>query len=566
MFEATARTTSKPFAAVATCLVAAVVASRCAVPVAPTGGPPDQQPPEVISMVPENNSVNVSGRSVGITFSEHVDEASFQQALTITPEPAERPDLKWSGRSVEIRFKTAPDTNTTYILTISTRLRDLRGVSLKTPITRAFSTGPMINSGKIRGRVLDPVRGTGQRGVQVYAYATTDVPPNGPLPERPLYTNETDEAGSFEFDYLSNRPYYVIGVADRNNNRRIDNLELVAVPPVRSIVADSIGSPVGSPWFAAVLDTVAPEVRRVQSLSDRQIEVRYSEDIRLNGASPRDWIVMDSLETPVDSAQFAYQLVDERRSVYLVTAPLKSGSYLLRPGAVADSAGNRASTIPIAFDASGREDTLRARFVSFLPADGEPAPTTLLPGLRPGLQFSKPVSSVEASRLVSVQDSSGAAVSYEFAQDEAIEHHIVVDQTRRLRSFSVRVRRPGAADSVATRRYSVLSSRDLGGITAVLVAVPDTAAVRVEARRSRSREPAGVSTATGPGRFTISRLPQGSYGLRIFRDDNKNGVWDAARLFPFTSAEPLFWPADSVRVRPRWDTDLDTLRIEGFDL
>ena len=217
-------------------LILALLAG-CADPRLPTGGPPDKTPPVLETTIPEAETVNFTDTSVRLTFSEYVDQASFNRAFSMTPEPEGRLRFKWRKRRVEIRFPEALRENTTYVLTLDNNLRDARGVSLTRPITFAFSTGPVINKGRLSGRVLEPRQGNGAAGFEVFAYAVTDAAPLDSLPERPAYRTQTGDDGRFDFSFLNEQPYFVVALQDRNRNLRPDANEPFAVPPHPAIEA-----------------------------------------------------------------------------------------------------------------------------------------------------------------------------------------------------------------------------------------------------------------------------------------------------------------------------------------
>ena len=134
-------------AQLAAALWCATLWAACATPLPPTGGPTDDTPPHIVETIPENGAVNISEASLRIVFSEHVNERAFQQALSIVPEPETPPELDWRGARVDIRLTDPLREDATYVFTIDTALRDLRGVALATPILLAFSTGPALNAG-----------------------------------------------------------------------------------------------------------------------------------------------------------------------------------------------------------------------------------------------------------------------------------------------------------------------------------------------------------------------------------------------------------------------------------
>jgi hypothetical protein len=547
-------------------VVLIVLLSSCAVPAAPTGGPPDRQPPRIESIVPDNGAVNVTTPVIRITFDEYISEPSFLQALSITPEPSERPDVKWKKNTVEISLRQSLEPNTTYIVSLDTKLRDSHGVSLTTPITQAFSTGPEINRGKISGKVVEPLRGKGVAGMQVFAYALPDSGALGDLPERPLYRTETDASGEFLFEFLSARPYFVLAVRDRNGNRKPDNLEVIAVPSSEAIPADTTGEKIANPWITNVRDTIPPEVRRVEGISPTQVSIRYSEDVVLAIPDTLTWSVSDSVQLLLFDVKHAYQLPDNLRRILLHTAPLQPGSYSLLTGVVEDSVGNRARPDRFAFSVASDLDDDDAVFLDFIPSIA-PDDSKLHPSVRPGVIFSKPIDIEQLKNLVAVEDTSGNALDFSVSTADGVRQLLNVEAARNGRLFRMRVATPSAAstDSTVARLFSYLTERELGSIVGVIADVPAATSVLVEAIGSGDGRVAGSAVADASGRFAVTMLQQGGYTLRFTRDDNDNRRWDGGGVEPFVPAERIAWRSDSLRVRARWETDVDTLRIPVFN-
>jgi uncharacterized protein (DUF2141 family) len=504
---------------------------------------------------------------IRIVFNEYLSEPSFQQAFSITPEPRTRPEIRWKKRTVEIRMQDDLETNTTYILTIDTKLRDNHGVSLTAPITQAFSTGPEINRGAIRGRVVDPVRGAGLPGMQIFAYPLSEAGRLDSLPQRPLYRTETDGGGDFHLEYLSSQPYFILAVQDRNGNRRPDNQEVIALPPVLTIVADSAGQKTEYPWVATRLDTVAPEIRRVEALDAQTVSIRFSEDVRLpDDTEALAWVITDSLRDRRITTQYVYQLPEDTRQILVQTARLSPGAYTLKPGIVRDSTGNWASRAVKTFRLASVAEPDAAEFRSFIPPVDEPAPR-VHPSLGAGVLFSRPVSEEDARDRIQVLDTAGVALEYSVQSPDGVRQMLTVPAAADGRPFRVMVVRDTEveADSSVVREFSFLAPRDLGAIVGVVEGVTTDSTVFVDAVTAPSGPIVSSSAVTTSGAFAIDSLRVGSYTLRVRRDDNRNGKWDGGKLIPFEIAEPLFWRADSIRVRARWDTDIDTLRTSIID-
>ena len=98
----------------ASLLLVAFLAQRCANAVAPTGGPKDEIPPKVVEAVPENRSINFTGKKIEITFDEYITLENANQNVLISPPLNEKPDIKLKNKTVVIKFKETLAENTTY--------------------------------------------------------------------------------------------------------------------------------------------------------------------------------------------------------------------------------------------------------------------------------------------------------------------------------------------------------------------------------------------------------------------------------------------------------------------
>src|SRR5258707_1491487 len=97
----------------------------CAGQIAPSGGPPDTTPPEIVMTDPVPGSLNVRTGRIVLGFSKYVDHGSVQGSLFISPSVGDLA-VDWGGKEVELRFSDSLRPNTTYILTVCTDLTDTR--------------------------------------------------------------------------------------------------------------------------------------------------------------------------------------------------------------------------------------------------------------------------------------------------------------------------------------------------------------------------------------------------------------------------------------------------------
>ena len=76
--------------------------SSCANPGMPSGGEKDNDPPEVTNSEPENFSKNFKGEKIKIFFNEFVNQKNLSKQLLISPPMAEKPDIEFKGKYIQI--------------------------------------------------------------------------------------------------------------------------------------------------------------------------------------------------------------------------------------------------------------------------------------------------------------------------------------------------------------------------------------------------------------------------------------------------------------------------------
>ncbi len=463
----------------------------CAIPVLPTGGPQDEQPPVIVESEPAAESVNVSTDFVRIVFSEFVDQASFAQALNVSP-AFDRPlQYRWRKTRVDISFPEPLRENTTYILTIDTNLRDVNRVALKQPITLAFATGPVINKGKIKGQVIESFKGEPVASFDIFAYARPDSTLPDSLPESPAYRTQTDETGRFSFDYMSEQPYFVIGLLDRNRNRKPDGLESYAVPPVPVIFADSVLTDSTQNWVVTRSDTVKPEIQRIRSISNERHMLRFSESIQLLSRDPSAWSLKDSVSNDVFAIEDIYLYPEDPRQIYLKTQQLFATTHLLHPAGIADSSGNPIVSDTLTFKPSANSDTLQLRFLGFFPEDlqrNENSAYVLPPGKSAGVRFNQAVDTTNLASFVTLQDTSNQSYSCEISSNDGSVFYLSPRENLSQGmpfTLSVSGSAVGVPDTTYTRRFQYLTTDGLGELSGYITSEDSTGQILIELFPSR---------------------------------------------------------------------------------
>ena len=204
-------------------MLMAFLAQRCANAVAPTGGPKDETPPVVVEAVPENHSINFTGKKIEITFDEYLTLENANQNVLISPPLSEKPDIKLHNKTVVIKFKENLAANTTYTINFGSAIKDLHEGNVFKDYVYSFSTGDYIDTLRIAGKVLNAEDKKPVEDAYVGLYAADRENLDSlPMTVPPNYITKTDKDGNFTLNGLADKKYFVFALKDVNSNLYFD--------------------------------------------------------------------------------------------------------------------------------------------------------------------------------------------------------------------------------------------------------------------------------------------------------------------------------------------------------
>jgi hypothetical protein len=211
--------------------------SGCASVKAPPGGDEDELGPVLLEQKPESGTLNFPlNGELSFRFDEWLASPVPAGAVSLSPPVAERPVIKLRGDVFTVNFSAGLDSNTTYVLGVSSELKDLRSNGLADPINVVFSTGNVIDSNRLSGRVhpTDSTltsRKTTKVGLfplgsqrSQFNYLKKDslellVEPSL-VKEQPRYLTSTDSLGYFEFMGLPKGDYRLLAWEETNGSSK----------------------------------------------------------------------------------------------------------------------------------------------------------------------------------------------------------------------------------------------------------------------------------------------------------------------------------------------------------
>lgn len=214
--------------------------------IGPQGGPKDSIAPMPVRSVPENGSLHFHGDKIEVAFNEYLQLDNVTQNLVMSPPQQHPPEVKVRGKHLQIQFVDTLRDSTTYTLDFGDAICDFTEKNPFRNYTFAFSTGAVIDSLEIRGRVYDALSLNPLSGIFVGVHDNLE---DSAFTRMPFArTARTDSVGAFRIGNMRHGTYRLYAVEDISRDYRLTPGESFAfadsmiVPEVHPhYVTDSLG-------------------------------------------------------------------------------------------------------------------------------------------------------------------------------------------------------------------------------------------------------------------------------------------------------------------------------------
>jgi hypothetical protein len=553
-------------------LIVAVLCISCAGQVAPSGGPPDTTPPEILLSSPAPRTLQFQGKVIHLEFSKYLNRRSLEEGVFLSPSLGELA-FDWGSKDVDIHFTDTLRPRTTYILTLGTDVTDTRRNRLAKAFQLPFSTGTTIDSAFAAGTVVDPK----PAGVMIFAYKLDGR--NGdtlnPSRTKPDYLTQSGKDGTFLLPYLAFGSYRLIAVRDEFKNLLYDvQTDQYGTLPSDIQLSPSAPSVSRLQFQLAAEDTSPPFLSNVKPVDKRHILVRFSEAVDPSSVTLDSFAVADTLgkhQLDLLDVSFSQSPSNEAQ---LATAPQDSGvTYRLRVRGARDLASNlitRAGST-LDFTPNPAPDTTRStlEFTNIRQNQKD-----LLPDDSVHIEFSEAVRRGSFEGGFSLVDSAKKAVAGRFIWGGST--HVTFLPSPELRldmAYTARVHLDSVVDlsgnrwkdSVLNRQFSTQQEGSLSSISGTVSDSGNNAKGRIMLRAdniaNKGMNPRKLTVGPSAS-FELNRLAEGRYVITAFRDTDSNGVFSFGKPFPFRPSERFTIYPDTLKLRARWPMEGVTIRFQ----
>lgn len=568
--------------------------SGCAQIVSPTGGPKDEAPPVVVSMLPPSLTTGFSGSRFSITFDEYVQLHSASEQVMVSPPLGVPPDVRLDRRTVTVHLPDSLRPNTTYTVNFGEAVRDLNEGNIIQNLTYVFSTGAVVDSMQLSGLLVRADDGSPVEAAWAMLYsADVDSLPRTALPD---YFAKAGKNGRFTISNIPHRPFKLFALKDENANYRFDDVkELVGFPDslIRPVyLAPPAPSDTVSAADSLAIDSIAQPDTVILGKGNKSaprphaepgLVVRMFAEADTNQYLKKSYCehygkVVLAYNLPVGHAQVSaegltfkreWKIVEyspERDTVILWTTDLPDDTvtfFITRDGQGPDTAlvamKPRTDKVDVAGPAGGKATKAKAqkdfRLEGWIDAAVPPRPGEVLP-----LRFNHPVRDLSLKGAVLLRDSMPVAFDIQLTDTSLRTWHVVHDW-KLGSAYSIWLP-PGAfkdlyglMSDTLKASFTLPEPDELGRITFTLKG-PENRPLVAEVRDKGGRT-VGRLPFTGQAMLDMPMLPVGTYTLRAIDDTDGNGRWDTGSYRLHRQPERIVLYDKGIDVRANWDQELE---------
>jgi uncharacterized protein (DUF2141 family) len=265
-------------------LITAIILG-CANVVAPSGGDGIKTIPVVVCCSANNGLTNFNKKNISIEFNSYMNRNVVIENLQISP--AIKYSYKWSAKTLTITFIEELKTNTTYSIFLGGKYSDYYGNTAENPFYTCFSTGDIIDSCKISGKLFT----TNTDGYYIFCYSYRDS--INYLKDIPEYKTLVGGNGIFIIPALKDGKYIVLAVKDIDKDGVITQLkDTIGIPQFVSEITNCLSKNVELiPNY--VLDTIQPNLIECKTITTNQILIIFSEPMSKDNVSNQSFYIFN---------------------------------------------------------------------------------------------------------------------------------------------------------------------------------------------------------------------------------------------------------------------------------
>jgi len=510
---------------------------RCASIQQPMGGPKDSIPPKILGETPPNLTRNFTAEKIVIEFDEYVKLSNTQKEVSISPDVEQPINPRVKRKTIEVALPDSLEENTTYTINFGKAIGDFNEGNPILNYSYVFSTGPIIDSLSISGKVTDALTKVPEKETTVILIPTRQDSIFGKRKAN-IFTL-TDTSGNFQLKNLREDTYRIYALKEENNDRVYN-----APGEYIGFLNDSILLNKDTSGIHLEISKGTPKDFR---LLDRKIESSGRISFMFNKTLKNPDIVITSPSQLDETKQISYNPTKDTASVWLADLTFDSLKVqILNEGKVLDSVTMR----------RGRNEKYDRDFIILDNLAGNKVTRVKHIQLTAG----SPVQSVDRSKVILTEDSI-PRTNFQLAKDTtAPRKYILRYNWRPKRNYQLTLE-DGAflgffddKNKSVSKSFTMNETEDFGDII-LNVTLPDTNQYLVQLINEKMDFIHRSTPITKSGKIPFRQFPSGKYTIRVVYDKNNNGEWDPGDVYQKRQPERVWYLGKTFIIRANWEQE-----------
>ncbi|MEP7322740.1 MAG: Ig-like domain-containing protein [Saprospiraceae bacterium] len=513
---------------------------RCANIGQPDGGVRDLDPPimdsaESTKGLQRNFHPDQTKAPISLIFNEWIKlDDAFKQVIVSPPlQYPPKIELKGKGIKVNLDPREVLLPQTTYTINFGKSIKDLTEGNIVKDLRFVFSTGDIIDTGKISGKVYDALTGEPKEELLVMLYTSNE--DTMVFKKKPIYFNRTDKGGVFNIQNIKDTTYKIAVLEDANSNYIYDQDKELFGFLTRRVNAGEDSTTINIPFYKSY---IRPKI--LSYSTDVPGIVKLVTNITLEDLKTR--ILNDSL------GKVQSFLMLSKDSLHVYYLPVSAQGWDLE---ISDK--NKV------FDTIAINKFKKLSIDSFKPTLVMRSQQSLAPGGYKEMEFNHPTGMTDTVRMTFIDDTTKTNIPIHIKPGTATNILEIYCPCEEAHTYTYTFL-PGAIKDYAGNSLKDTIRLKLKGLTSEETGVLILDITELDSTKDytislmENNKPVRINNHTGTSAFHVEYryLAPGSYDVQILEDLNKNSRWDGGDYLNKIQPEKIFLQKN-YSVRANWE-------------
>lgn len=512
-----------------------ILVQSCASIQQPQGGPRDSIPPTILSELPKNYTTNFKGNKIIIEFDEYFKLNNEYTEISVSPYQEIPPIFRIKQKRLDIELKDTLEANTTYTINFGKGVTDINESNELKNYTYVFSTGNVIDSLQISGKVRNSSDNKIVPEATVFIFPVKRDTLFGK--RRPAIFTVTDTSGNFSLKNLKEDSYRIYALKEESGDRIFNSPNEEIGFSTEDIVLNKDTSGIVLKLFKEIPENFRVTDRRIEK--DGRLTFIFNKGLEKPSLRILEPVITDPIISFTPKADTALMWIKD-----------------LTFDSIKVEVNTNANPIDTIIIKRNKRDTYTRNILYSTNLSGNKIrPNTVLT-----LIFNVPIVSLNKSKIRLLQDS----VPLNNFTIENINNDNrtfrITHPWRTKKIYTLQFNEEAVTDIFGTTNKALKTDIELdeienyGNLT-IDIAKQDSAKNYIIQLLNEQKNIIKETVVKENTKINYPLIPNGKYLVKVIEDINKNGVFDTGNVKRREQPEKSWFFEKEIIIRPNWDRE-----------